>query len=83
MGLKLLTLGLFEPCRLPLLDGANYHLPFTQQTNAPYSISGHLNLSMNKHAVFSFFSGTEFLDPGFENEGFDVAFFTRTDLIPA
>jgi hypothetical protein len=30
-----------------------------------------------------FFSGTEFLDPGFENEGFDVAFITRTDLIPA
>jgi site-specific DNA-cytosine methylase len=38
---------------------------------------------MNKHAVFSFFSGTEFLDLGFEDAGFDVAFFTRTDLIPA
>jgi site-specific DNA-cytosine methylase len=38
---------------------------------------------MNKHAVFSFFSGTEFLDLVFEDAGFDVAFFTRTDLIPA
>ncbi len=29
---------------------------------------------MSKHAVFSFFSGAGFLDLGFENSGFDIAF---------
>ena len=29
---------------------------------------------MNKHAVFSFFSGAGFLDLGFEDAGFDIAF---------
>ncbi|CAH1086156.1 DNA cytosine methyltransferase [Candidatus Nitrotoga sp. 1052] len=29
---------------------------------------------MNKHAVFSFFSGAGFLDIGFENAGFDIVF---------
>ena len=29
---------------------------------------------MNKHAVFSFFSGAGFLDLGFEDAGFDVVF---------
>lgn len=34
---------------------------------------------MSKHAIFSFFSGAGFLDLGFEDAGFDVAFVNEID----